>query len=167
MSSTRLPKSPIWFVRAEKNNEAAEHFLSSGQVHMGWGIGLVGLHDSQDEIFWRLRSLYPEHRKGILSKWAREIREFNQDIEIGDVVATYEPHARTYHIGIIRSVRVPAEPLVLRMWHNDHVHRVEWICRVGRDVLPRGFAKSNLDRRSTLHRLTDEASSIMRRLCTR
>ena len=167
MCDIQLPDSPIWFVRAEENNQAAGNFLSSGLVHMGWGIGPVGPDDSHGEILSRLRDLYPLRRQETLSKWAREIREFNQDIEVGDAVATYEPRSRLYHLGIIRSLRIPAAPWILQKWQSDHVHRVDWICHVSRDRLPEGFAKPNLDRRSTLHRLSEEASAEMRRLCTK
>lgn len=162
-----MPDSQIWFVRAEHKNAVAYHFLDNGIVHMGWGIGPVSPNDSQKDIEARLRKLYPYRAQSTVSKWAREIREFNQDMLVGDTVATYEPRMRTYHVGIIRDLLIPFEDEITLDWDNDHVHRVEWQCRVSRDILPKGFAKSNLDRRSTLHRLTNEASVVLRGLCTK
>lgn len=161
-----MPDSRIWFVRAEHNNAVAYHFLENGIVHMGWGIGPVSPDDSQNDIKARLRKLYPDRSQTTLSKWAREIREFNQDMLVGDTVATYEPRMRTYHIGEIKVLLISFEDDVTYDWDNDHVHRVEWQYRVGRDILPKGFAKSNLDRRSTLHRLSAEASAVMKRYCS-
>ena len=132
---------------------------------MGWGIGPVRQDEFHTEIFDKLGALYPLKATGILSKWAREIREFNQDIELGDVVATYNPRKRTYHIGLVRSLQVDPEQWILCKWQNDHVHKVDWLYRVSRDTLPKGFGKANLDRRSTLHRLTKEASAVMREHC--
>ena len=166
MNNLQLPDSDIWFVRAEQGNALAGYFLENGVVSMGWGIGPVGPHDSQNEIRGRLRPRYPERGPGTISKWAREIREFNQDMEEGDAVATYEPRGRIYHVGIIRSLLVPPDPRILREWDHDHVHQVEWLYQVPRDTLPRDFLKSNLDRRSTLHRLPPEASAEMRGRCS-
>ena len=84
---------------------------------------------------------------------------------VGDAVATYEPRGRTYHIGIIRSLLVPAEPGPLREYESDYVHRVEWFYQVARDTLSRDYTKYNLDRRSTLHRLSPEASVVLRQRC--
>ena len=165
MNSIQFPDSQIWFVRAEQNNVMAYHFLEEGLVHMGWGIGPVRPDESQNDILGRLRAHFPQQAPGTLSKWAREIREFNQDIELGDAVATYDPRSRTYHIGTVQSRLVTPEPWLLREWGNDHVHRVEWRYRVGRDTLPQGFARKNLDRRSTLHRLSPEASAELRQHC--
>ena len=166
MTITQLPDSQIWFVRAERRNVVAYHFLEKGIVHIGWGIGSVGPDDSQNDIVGLLRKRYPEGESRILSKWAREIREFNQDMEVGDAVATYEPRSRTYHIGILRSLLVPFEDAITREWHNDHVHKVEWLYWVARDTLPKDYLRKNLDRRSTLHRLSQEASMVLRRHCT-
>ena len=166
MSSTQLPDSQIWFVRAERGNALASYFLENGIVEMGWQIGLLGPVDSIDEIASLLRARYPYKRLETLSKWAREIREFNQKMEVEDAVATYEQHGRTYHIGIIRDLLVPAElGPHYNKWGNDYVHRVEWRYRVGRDTLPQGFARKHLDRRSTLHRLSQEASAELRQHC--
>ena len=144
----------------------AGYFLENGVVAMGWGIGPVGSVESSNEIVERLSARYPYENSRTLSKWAREIRAFNQDMGVGDAVATYEPRGRTYYIGIIRSLLVPPDPWLLREWESDHVHRVEWLYQVARDTLSRPYTRSNLDRRSTLHRLSPEASVVLRQRCS-
>ena len=103
-NNKQLPDSAIWFVRADKRNELSGYFLANGVVAIGWGIGPIDPVESRVEIADCLRRRYPATRQTLLSKWAREIREFNQDIGVGDAVATYEPRGRTYHIGVILSL---------------------------------------------------------------
>ena len=162
----QLPDSAIWFVRADKRNELSGYFLANGVVAMGWGIGPIDPVEPREEIAERLRRRYPAVRQATLSKWAREIREFNQDIGVGDAVATYEQRGRTYHIGGILSLLVdPTEHVPLLERECEYVHQVAWLYKVGRDALPQGYAKRNFDRRTSLHRLSPEASAVLGRLC--
>ena len=167
MNKEELPASDIWFVRAGTHNICADDFLEHRVVAMGWGIGSISSVECKYEIADRLRPVYPEKQRATLSKWAREIREFNQDMGVGDAVATYEPRSRTYHLGIIRSLLVPAGHIAFCENGNDYVHRVDWLFQVSRDTLPSNYAKDNLDRRSTLHRLSTDASMTLRQLCWR
>ena len=166
MNKEQLPDSDIWFVRAERKNVLARCFLENGLVAMGWGIGPIGSVESKEEIADRLRAAFPDERPGTLSKWAREIREFNQDMGVGDAVATYEPRSRTYHLGIIRSLLVRADLALLHMYQSEYVHGVDWLCQVARDTLSEHYTRYNLDRRSTLHRLSAEASLVLRQRCS-
>ena len=162
----QLPDSAIWFVRADKRNELSGYFLANGVVAMGWGIGRIDPVESREEIADRLRQRYPGTGQKLLSKWAREIREFNQDIGVGDAVATYEPRGRTYHIGVILSLLAdPTEHAPLLERECEYVHRVAWLYKMGRDALPQGYAKRNFDLRTSLHRLSPEASAVLGRLC--
>ncbi len=165
MNNEKLPDSDIWFVRAELRNRLAGYFLGNGVVVMGWAIGPVGSVESQNEIADRLRDYWTDERTGTLTKWAGEIRKFNQDMEVGDAVATYEPRGRNYHIGIIRALLVDAEPSLLEEG-MDYVHRVEWLYQVAKDTLSQDYRRRNLDRRSTLHRLSPEASAALRHRCS-
>lgn len=162
----QLPDSDMWFVRAERRNVLAECFLDNGLVAMGWGIGPIGSVESREEIADRLRVVYPNEWPGTLTKWAREIREFNQDMGVGDAVATYEPRDRTYHIGIIRALLVTVDLDLLRAYESEYVHRVDWLYQVARDTLSRDYTRNNLDRRSTVHRFSPEASEVLRQRCS-
>lgn len=165
MNKELLPNSDIWFVRAERKNVLADCFLENGVVAMGWGIGPIASVESQEEIADRLREDFWNERPATLTKWAREIREFNQDMGIGDVVATYEPRERAYHVGIIRALLVQVDIDLLFEYESEYVHQVDWLYQVARDSLSHEYTRSNLDRRSTLHRLSPEASNILRQRC--
>ena len=132
---------------------------------MGWGIGPIASVESKEEIADRLRVNFWDVQPATLSKWAREIREFNQDMGIGDVVATYEPRGRAYHVGIIRALLIPADIDLLREYESEYVHQVDWLYQVARDSLSHEYTRSNLDRRSTLHRLSPEGSNTLRQRC--
>ena len=140
----------------------ADYFLENGIVSMGWGIGPVGPVESVKEIAIRLKDPFPGYCPSTLSKWAGEIRKFNQDMGVGDAAATYEPRRCIYHIGIIRSLLVDLISDTLRDYEHGYVHRVEWLRQVVKDALSRDYRKHNLDRRATLHRLSPEASVVLR-----
>ena len=84
---------------------------------------------------------------------------------VGDAAATYEPRGRAYHIGIVRSLLVPPEPFLCK-WESEYVHRIEWLYKVVKDTLSQDFRRNNLNRRSTLHRLSAEASVVLRQRCS-
>ena len=170
MNSVQLPDSDIWFVRAERANIIARHFLEQGIVEMGWGIGPIKEEDSINEIIARLAAMYPNEKKKTIETWGREIKEFNKDMEVGDVVATvstYQPQGRLCHIGIIRDLLIPAEPGPhYAEYDNDHIHRVEWLYQFSKDTLSE-HTRRRLDRPLTLHRLSPEASAELRQHCAR
>ncbi len=121
----RLPDSDIWFVRAERRNLLADCLLPNGIVAMGWDIGPISSVESKKEIADRLRSAYADHQPATTSKRVREIREFNQDVGVGDAVAACEPHDRAYHLGIIWALLVCPPPELFREWPEDEcVHGV-------------------------------------------
>ena len=169
MNNEQLPDSEIWFVRAERRNALADCFLEHGVVAMGWGIGPLDPDASKQDVFNILWEREAHRTTPVVSKWAREIRDFNQAMAVGDAVATYQPRGHAYHIGIIRSLLVPIERECLRdpKWDTDYAHQVEWLWQVDRDTLPKQYRRRNLDRQATLHRLSSEASEVLRQRCTR
>ena len=136
---------------------------------MGWGIGPLDPDASKQDVFNILWEREAHRTTPVVSKWAREIRDFNQAMAVGDAVATYQPRGHAYHIGIIRSLLVPIERECLRdpKWDTDYAHQVEWLWQVDRDTLPKQYRRRNLDRQATLHRLSSEASEVLRQRCTR
>ncbi len=163
--SAQLPDSRIWFVRAERDNVLANHFLEQGIVSMGWGIGPIRHNDSTGEIIGRLAARFPHEKDGTLQAWAGEIRRFNREMEIGDAVATYEAQGRMCHIGIIRSLLVPFDIGNFHEYENDYAHRVEWLYQVSRDILSE-YTRRRLGIPLTLHRLSPEASAELRGHCS-
>ena len=170
MTSAKLPDSDIWFVRAERANIIAQHFLEQGIVSMGWGIGPIKEEDSINEIIARLAARYPSKKAKTIQIWGALIRRFNKDMEVGDAVATvstYQPQGRLCHIGIIREILIPAEPGPhYEEYGHDHIHRVEWLYQFSTDTLSEP-TRRRLGLPPTLHRLSPEASAELRQHCAR
>ena len=169
MNSVQLPDSRIWFVRAERENVLAKHFLEQRVVIMGWGAGPLENSDSKNEIISRLTARYPNAKLNTIQTWAAEIWRFNRDMEVGDAVATISTHqaqGRLCHIGIIKALLVPVElsPLY-EEYDTDHVHQVEWLCQVSTNVLSE-YTQRRLGIPLTLHRLSSEASRELRQHCS-
>ena len=164
----QLPESDIWFVRAERANIIARYFLEQGVVEMGWGIGSIQHDDSINEIIGRLAARYPNEKNGSLRSWAFQIRRFTGDMAVGDPVATistYQAQGRLCHIGIIRSLLIPAEPGPhYEDYVNDHVHRVEWLYQVSPTTLSE-YTQKRLNLPPSLHRLSAKASAELRQYC--
>ena len=164
--NVQLPDSDIWFVRAERANAFAKSFLEQGIVLMGWGIGAVKDDDSRDEILARLEQKYPDENSRSLQSWASQIKRFTSEMATGDAVATvsaHQPQGRLCHIGIIRSLLVPAQSL--QGYVYDHVHQVEWLYQVPQNELSE-YTQRRLGIPQTLHRLSPEASAELRQHCS-
>lgn len=180
-NKTPLPNSDIWFVRAdEKKNALSEQFLENEVVSVGrLPFQSVDPGTPKNEIVSLLAAEYPNHKPRTLNTWATEIKQFIEEMAVGDAVATYSARHRQYHIGIIRSL------LIADVWYpvptdreaaafgafasfvlHDHFHRVEWLYRVSRDSLSESTRKG-LSRPRTLYRLSAEASAELRGLCAR
>ena len=168
MNDAQLPDSDIWFVRAERANVLAKHFLEQGVVTMGWGASPLADSDSKNEIIIRLTTRYPNRKLKTIQTWAAEILRFNRDMAVGDAVATISTHqaqGRLCHIGIIRTLLVPVEPTPLyEEYDTDHVHEVEWLYQIPTNVLSE-YTQNRLGIPLTLHRLSAEASAELKQHC--
>lgn len=164
----QLPDSDIWFVRAERANVLAEHFLQQGVVTMGWGIGPIGPGNSKEGIEGRLASRYPNKAIGTIRSWTAEIIRFNGEMKVGDAVATISAtpgQRRLCHVGIIQSLLYTVDPSPLyKQYDIDYVRQVEWMYQIPVDDLSE-FTKRRLGIPLTLHRLSTEASTELRPRC--
>ena len=167
-NTAQLPDTRIWSVRAEYGNVLVGHFLEQGIVSMGWLIGPISESDSTDEIIERLAKHNPDAKIQALRVWAAEIKRFNREMAVGDTVCTYDPKSQIYHLGIIRSLLIPAElgrQSEYPDYSHDYVHRVEWLHQVSRDILSQP-TRNSLGGQLTLFRLSPEASAELRRHCS-
>ncbi len=169
MNNLQLPDSPIWFVRAERGNVIAKHFLDRGIVEMGWGIGPIKDGVSDNQIITLLDRRWPNNKLGTLRAWSAQIKRFNRKMEVGDAVATvstYQPQGRLCHIGVIKSLLAPVEPGPhYDEYVNDYIHRVKWLYQVPHNVLSE-YTQRRLSLPPTLHRLNRQASAELRLYCS-
>ena len=169
MISTQLPGSDIWVVHSEFGNILAGCFLERGIVSIGWGIGPIKHDDSKHSIVELLASVHSDAKIGTLQTWASEIQRFNEKMEVGDAVATYEPRSSMCHIGLLQSLLVSAELFPpTKHWNgclkHDYVHRVEWLYEVPLDTLSE-YTRKRIGLPMTLTRLNPQASAELRQHC--
>ena len=164
----QLPNSDIWFVRAERSNVLASHYLEQGVVTMGWGIGPLKPGDSKIEIVRRLKERHPNKNPRSIQSWAAEIIRFNREMEVGDAVATIsaeQGQSLLCHLGIIQSLLFTVEPSPLyKRYDIDYIRQVEWLYQVPTDDLSE-FTQRRLSIPLTLHRLSTKASTELRQHC--
>ena len=177
---TPLPGGRIWFVRADEGNVLAEFFVTQGivSISLGGSIGPLQPDESKAEIVRRLTAEWVDEKPVTINHWASQIKRFNQQMSVGDAVATYNSQKRVCHLGIIRSV-LPPEGISLSpmVWDElelvmgyapnlDYSHRVEWLYEVSRDDLS-GPAWRGLVNPQTLFLLSESTSAELRGLCSR
>ena len=166
-NKTPLPEGRIWFVRAEEGNALAEDFVEQGFVSMGWCIGPLRPGESKPEIIRRLTDEHRNAKAGTIQTWASQIKRFNEQMAVGDAVATYNSQQQVCHIGVIRSILIPVGQISLPSEYDkchDYAHRVDWQHSVPRDALS-DYTRKRVDLPPTLHLLSAEASAELRGLC--
>ena len=72
----------------------------------------------------RFTEVWPDEKPKTRETWAAQVKRFLRTVEVGDLVATYDPGTRAYHIGTIRST---AE---LRVRNVDNQERTEFVREV-------------------------------------
>ena len=157
----------IWFVRAEEGNALAEDFVEQGFVSMGWCIGPLRPGESKPEIIRRLTAEHRGAKTGSIQAWASQIKRFNEQMAVGDAVATYNSQKQVCHIGIIRSILIPVGQINLPRGYeecHDYAHSVDWWYEVSRDDLSK-YTQARLNIKMTLHLMSAEASVELQRLC--
>ena len=165
---TPLPNSQIWFVRGEQGNVLASYFLEQGVVSLGWFIGRLEPDEPKDQIVKRLAAEFRDTPTATLTARAAQFKRFNEQMAVGDVVATYDSEHRLCHIGIIRALLIPPpqDNQAYDEYGHDYVHSVEWLHQVLRDDLSE-YTWRRIAIPLTLHRLSAEASAELRGLCAR
>ncbi len=120
-----------WMVRAGQRGMALEDFLDRGVVAIGWGnVGDLARLSGRDQIRGRAAGLYPTASRGKLAGLVGCLYKIRDVIEVGDAVVTYDPSARTYHVGVVRGAYQFNED-----GDFNHERKVEWMKQVQRDEL--------------------------------
>ena len=132
-----LLSAGMYMVRASENGLVLPRFLEKGVAYIGWGdVGPVVPTDSKEDIRRRLDRMDPRQGPGARPNIVGMLRRFCCEIRVGDVVVTYDPRRREYHVGIVRS---DAEN-EMTFWQNGYkelgyVRSIEWAHVVPRDGL--------------------------------
>lgn len=145
----------LWVVRAGRDAIYVEDFLDKKMVAIGWNqVGdLSGIH-SREEVAAILMRSYPEYTKFQLSMNTGQVHRFLWELVKGEIVLTYDPGKRIYHVGTVVGDYVyhPDYDVELR-----HTRAVNWTGTVERDSLSAG-TKNSLGSIATIFRASEAAS---------
>ena len=160
----------MWMCRAERAGTVLHNFLNEGIAYLGWGeTGVIYQETTKQELRGRVEQANPGYRG--VGNATRCIWEFCQEVRIGDTVVTYDPPARLYHVGVIKSdaeygIGIWVDPVTLDECEVPrYVRKVDWIDTVSRDRLSLA-AQRYLGRPPTHFRLPAEVSAEIRRICS-
>ncbi|HLL47873.1 MAG TPA: restriction endonuclease [Longimicrobiaceae bacterium] len=125
--------SSFWMVRAGEGGYLVEDFERASCVAIGWrGAGDFSQIHTLDEMRARIVSTWPDAHPAALGNSAGMAYKFRSGMRTGDRVVTYNPKKREYLFGEIVGDYEYGTGLIP---DYQHVRRVRWLGRVGRDVL--------------------------------
>lgn len=123
----------IWVVRAGTGGKFSQEYEQAGAVAIGWGqIG-----DASGKSREELRRLITEHIPDSNAvSGAGQVFRFVNDVAVGDIMITPDGATRELLLG---EVVGPYEYLAEGIGRDTfrHIHRVKWIGRKSRDLLPK------------------------------
>lgn len=161
----------IWMVRAGQKGNVLHHFRDKGIAYLGWGnSGIVHSATTVAELQSRISADNPGISSNAAGQAARKIRQFCQDIQVGDDIVTYDTGQRLYHIGRVESDAEYTGVIWVDLATGDefgepgYVRRVAWNRTVPRSALS-APARNHLGRPPTLFDLPASVAAELRRLC--
>lgn len=122
----------MWLVRAGEAAYLVDDFVSKNIIAIGWDeIGDLTKVESLEGIKKLLRNCFPGYKEGKINITAGQLYRFRSIFKKEDVVLTYDPDERVYHIGKIISDYEYNTGLT----EMCHIRKVEWLGIVLRDDL--------------------------------
>ena len=166
-----FPDTNMWMVRAEWGGTVLDDFLAKNIAYLGWGdTGPVYPDVTREVLKCRVERENPSMNPRAVGNATRCIWEFCCEVEIGDLVVTYDPSTRLYHVGVVKSDAEEGtgfwiDPAILIEYEVPrYVREVDWGPTVSRDHLSLA-AQRHLGRPPTHFQLPAEVSAEIRRLC--
>ena len=159
----------MWMIRAGQDRHVLPHFLGKRIAYLGWGeTGVIYPETTKQELKDRVERANPGYRG--VGNATRCIWEFCQEVRIGDTVVAYDPLARLYHVGVVKSdaeygTGIWVDPVTREEIEVPrYMRRIDWMTTVHRDRLSPA-AQRYLGRPPTHFRLPAEISEEIIRLC--
>jgi restriction system protein len=146
----------MWKINAGRRSVYADRFRDENLVAIGWrecGDYSSGL--SRLELVNRVRSAYPDRTDQQVTVAVGQIWRFLTDVDVGDLVTTYDPNTRMYMVGNIAGIPEFRPSLIEQL---PVIRRVEWVSEKSRDELSRA-AKGNLGAILTIFLVSEVAQS--------
>lgn len=152
--------SKAWMVRAERDGRLFEAFKDKSAVAIGWNeVGDLSSVKSRKAIADLVNASWPETKPQSNAMAAGQLHRFVNEIEVGDMVVTYNPSRRVYLLGEIAGpyrYDTSVDP-------EDAQYRpVRWQGEVSRDLLS-VESRNSLGAISTLFRISSEVSAELKK----
>lgn len=152
-----------WMVRAERDGRLFDAFKEKSAVAIGWnGVGDLSSVKTRKGIADLVASAWPEMKPQSVAMAAGQLHRFVNEIEVGDMVVTYNPSRRVYMLGEIAGpyrYDMSIDP------EDAQFRPVRWQGEVGRDLLS-VESRNSLGSISTLFRIPIEVADELKKALT-
>ncbi|MBB4170428.1 restriction endonuclease [Rhizobium sp. BK538] len=152
--------SKSWMVRAERDGRLFDAFKEKSAVAIGWNeVGDLSDKKTRKAIADLVTTAWPEMKPQAAAMAAGQLHRFVNEIDVGDMVVTFNPSRRVYLIGeIVGPYRydTSVDP-------EDAQYRpVRWHGEVSRDLLS-VESRNSLGSISTLFRIPTEVAAELKK----
>jgi len=142
-------------VRAGEGGKWIDEFLEHGLVAIGWEqLGPIDVGVSREDIVRQATQQWPNANKYKIANNVGQVFRFLNELKKGDVVVSYDPSRRVYHVGTIEGDPEYRPGLFEEL---PRVRAVTWFAEVPRDKLSVS-TRNSLGAISTLFQLPPEAT---------
>ena len=150
-----------WMVRAERNGRLFDAFKEQSAVAIGWnGVGDLSGVKTRKAVAELVATAFPETKPQSVAMAAGQLHRFVNEIEVGDMIVTYDPSRRVYLLGEVAGpYRYDAS-----IDPEDAQYRpVRWQGEVSRDLLS-VESRNSLGSISTLFKIPPEVSAELKKV---
>jgi restriction system protein len=152
-----------WMVRADRNGRLFDVFKERSAVAIGWGdIGDLTQIKNRKTIAEKVAATWPEMKPQGVAMAAGQLHRFVNEIELGDMVVTYDPSRRVYLLGDV-SGGYRFDDIIDSAYPN--IRPVHWQGEVNRDLLS-VESRNSLGSISTLFRISNEVAAELKKAMT-
>ncbi|WP_261338473.1 restriction endonuclease [Rhizobium leguminosarum] len=152
--------SKSWMVRAERDGRLFDAFKEKSAVAIGWNeVGDLSNVKTRKAISDLVTATWPETKPQSVAMVAGQLHRFVNEVDVGDMVVTYNPSRRVYMIGeIAGSYRYDTlvDP------EDAQVRPVHWQGEVSRDLLS-VESRNSLGAISTLFRISNDVAAELKK----
>ncbi len=145
----------LWMVRAGEGAKWIDEFLEHGLVAIGWEeLGPIEVGVPREKIVRQATERWPNASKYRIANAVGQVFRFLNEMQKGDVVVSYDPGRRIYHVGTVEGDPEYRPGLIEGL---PRIRVVTWFAQVPRDRLSVP-TRNSLGAISTLFQLPPEAT---------
>ena len=150
-----MTQKNLWMVRAGEGGKWIEEFLDHDLVAIGWeGMGPIDVGVPREQLIQQAAEQWPNASKYKIANNVGQVFRFLNEMKKGDVVVSYDPGRRIYHVGTVEGDPEYKPNLIQGL---PRVRSVNWFAEVPRDKLSVP-TRNSLGAISTLFQLPPEAT---------